>query len=112
MPRYIDADAIYENLIAFSKKYNYSNTAIGYAIGYVMNVIDNANTADVRENVHGKWIEKAGQDWTYSKEYNCSVCGKYRLVTNPAGCEWNYCPNCGAVMVSYEEWKQRKGLEK
>jgi predicted RNA-binding Zn-ribbon protein involved in translation (DUF1610 family) len=47
---------------------------------------------------HGRWIEQEHGDWRYSKEYRCSECGKYRLVTAPVGCEWHYCPNCGAKM--------------
>ena len=92
MARYIDADELKDHLI---KNRGY---VLGPLLHPLLEDVDNQHTADVRENIHGKWIEKEGQDWKYSKEYNCSVCGKYRLVTNPAGWEWNYCPNCGADM--------------
>lgn len=39
-------------------------------------------SADVRENVHGEWLE----------ENICSVCGDYNEFRT------NYCPNCGADM--------------
>ena len=56
---------------------------------------------------HGHWIEQEHEDWKWSKEYRCSECGKYRLMTNPFGREWNYCPNCGAHM-GVEDGVERK----
>ena len=56
---------------------------------------------------HGHWIEQEHCDWVYSKECRCSECGKYRLMTNPFGREWNYCPNCGAHM-GVEDGVERK----
>ena len=56
---------------------------------------------------HGHWVEQEHCDWVYSKEYRCSECGKYRLMTNPFGREWNYCPNCGAHM-GVEDGMERK----
>lgn len=51
----------------------------------------------------GKWIE---QDDEYNDTiYQCSVCGE-EFVTiegTPADNLWNYCPNCGALMVSKDE---------
>ena len=52
---------------------------------------------------HGHWVEQEHEDWKWSKEYRCSECGKYRLMTNPFGREWNYCPNCGAKMDEVEK---------
>ena len=56
---------------------------------------------------HGHWVEQEHCDWVYSKEYRCSECGKYRLMTNPFGREWNYCLNCGAHMEA-EDGVERK----
>jgi len=62
--------------------------------------LENAPTVDPVK--HGHWVEQEHCDWVYSKEYRCSECGKYRLMTNPFGREWNYCPNCGAKMDGVE----------
>lgn len=65
--------------------------------------IDNMPPADVRENVHGEWIDTSGKD-----HYKCSVCnilapfcfeeidGEWRSEA----VEWlaDFCPNCGADM--------------
>ena len=56
---------------------------------------------------HGHWVEQEHEDWKWSKECRCSECGKYRLMTNPFGREWNYCPNCGAKM-EVEDGVERK----
>lgn len=48
-------------------------------------------TADVREVVHGHWIEK--QFYPEYREYKCSVCGKgFVSMVTP------YCYMCGADM--------------
>jgi len=65
--------------------------------------LENAQTVDVRENVHGKWIErkviedgKAIDEWQSAK---CSVCGKYHTTPYLYNFDdFNYCPNCGAKM--------------
>ena len=55
--------------------------------------IENAPTADVRENVHGMYIKNA------DCEYTCSICGivfdDFLFDKKPP---FNYCPNCGADM--------------
>lgn len=74
MARYIDADVIRENLIAFSEKYNYSNTAISYAIGYALNVIDNAPNADA-EIIRCKDCKHYWKNWKNDKpDDECAVC--------------------------------------
>ena len=65
--------------------------------------IDAQPTADVRENVHGEWIEIP--DEVFASTYKCSVCGCAPLsdgydadyVLSP------YCPNCGAEMRGEQE---------
>lgn len=59
-------------------------------------LIDEAPTAEVRENVKGEWIHdgkffKGGYGWMH-----CSACGR-KEVDCPAG-RTNFCPNCGANM--------------
>ena len=67
----------------------------------VYDVVDSMPTVDPVK--HGHWVEQEHEDWKWSKEYRCSECGKYRLMTNPFGREWNYCPNCGAKMDEVEK---------
>ena len=52
-------------------------------------------TADVRENVKGKWkIEYTGDGWGDYIDVTCTNCGK--TITH--GELYNFCPNCGAQM--------------
>lgn len=51
-------------------------------------------TADVRENVRGKWVKVDEQPY-FRKHFHkvcCSVCRKQGYDY------WNFCPNCGADM--------------
>lgn len=56
-------------------------------------IIKNQRIADVRENVHGEWVE------TVSGAVKCSICGKLDIF------EWNFCPNCGADMREVQDAK-------
>ena len=49
----------------------------------------NSLTANVRENVQGKWIPYQNEEWIYQK---CSECGQIADVKS------NFCPSCGANM--------------
>lgn len=86
--RLVDADALdmYECLRSY----------YGDAWRDAQKAIDDAPTVDPVK--HGRWVEQEHEDWKWSKEYRCSECGQYRLVTTPVGREWNYCPSCGAKM--------------
>lgn len=55
-------------------------------------------TADVRENVKGRWIEDSDGDGRH-----CSVCGRdYCYLISD--CEtYIFCPNCGAQMGGAED---------
>lgn len=67
-----------------------------YPAPLVKAIIDNQPAADVKEVVHGKWIETGK---TNSKAV-CSECGRnaeYQTVNNVWEYE-NYCPHCGAKM--------------
>lgn len=92
--RYIDADKLKEVFDEHEDDY-------GYLHGYWEEFIDNAPTADVRENVRGQWLDyrdnpiKFYFDGRYSA--HCSVCGyhpEYEEEMRSA----NFCPNCGAQM--------------
>ncbi len=90
MPRYIDSeDAIYELERAFS--------ADDY--GKIIRCISRTPTADVRENVHAKFVSEIikkenwkGQMKSYFQPNSCSNC--HIALTGGE----NFCPNCGAKM--------------
>ena len=57
----------------------------------------NLPSADVRENVRGKWIEPQREgcvSWDKRAYAQCSICGYKQYF----GREKNFCPNCGADM--------------
>ena len=56
-------------------------------------------TADVRENVKGKWIKKKGSLWSLA---TCSVCGELSVEGDKP-----FCPNCGAQMIGDKENDER-----
>ncbi len=53
----------------------------------------NVPAADVAPVVHGRWIE----DHDYLKCPECGVMVKWDFTFFDIG-NWNYCPNCGAMM--------------
>ena len=62
-------------------------------------------TADVRENVRGKWMEAAWENINTGelrKGRRCSICGsgyfRYDVSVNTVSDIPNFCPNCGADM--------------
>lgn len=65
--------------------------------------LDEIPTADVRENVHGRWIKDGIPGLL------CSNCGKHIIVERQY---ISFCPNCGAVMTidkSFEDWIKKEG---
>ena len=61
-----------------------------YNADWIYSFLDSIPAADVKEVVHGVWIEGK----TLEK---CSICGKKGFP------DWNYCPNCGADMRGHKE---------
>ena len=99
MSRYIDADKLIE-------KANQDG-----AYGYVSaEQIDNQPTADVRENVKGRWVEVVDRTEMYDKEgvktwgmlFQCNQCGFVLNAIEGHTGQYNYCPSCGAQMVRGE----------
>lgn len=63
-----------------------------------------APIADVRENVHGKWLVIEDELWEGGGRYECSVCGcGFAFGAFHEMDEQHYCPNCGAKMERSEE---------
>jgi len=91
MARYIDADEFKKWLLEYSitDREREESKQIGFWL-------DEFSTADVRENIHGKWIEdikRFGED-----NYHCSVCG---AVLEEDDVKWRnnyFCYHCGAKM--------------
>ena len=112
MPRYIDADALYERTAeleasALAKIEELNRTpleelddnkkalwrmwtsALIERSAFKHDVFD-AQTADVVEVRHGKWLYSNAGNW------KCSLCGDEPYYDSKKGL--NYCPNCGAKM--------------
>jgi len=91
MARYIDADELKADHFVPSSTTNTTNYL------YVsLSQIENAPTADVRENVHAHW-EAEWHIVFHVYLPRCSSCGFYSPL------RYNFCPNCGAQMeVDYD----------
>lgn len=85
MPRYIDAE-----IFGFINFKDRPDKSYADGIQTVMEFVDLLPTADVRENVRGKWVRITN----YLAK--CSVCEDY--IDNAISCGYNYCPNCGAEL--------------
>lgn len=92
MSRHIDADRLIDSLntdplYPLIKKYG------------IERVIDAQPTADVRENVIGRWIDKPNREFCFRvnfKTIECNKCG-YNMPKSDSFAN-NFCPNCGADM--------------
>lgn len=110
MPRYIDADALYDKIEPF---YKISKGTVRDNYRFVINLICDAETADVQEVRHGHWIfleQRPLVDFI-----KCSICdhitrdywadvtgGTIKMKSKRP----NYCQYCGAKMGedgSYEK---------
>ena len=90
MARYIDADVLLEDIRKNSMSY--------FADDFAHEWVDKQPTADVRENVHGEWIERCQLGDGYGA--TCNKCGKYCPLHTD---DRNFCPNCGADMRTKNE---------
>ena len=100
--RLIDADTLINELN--NNRYPgapYVDTGISIAIGKV------CDAPTIEERKTGKWeerevsSEKVIDEWQSAR---CSVCGKYHTTPYMYFFHgYNYCPNCGARMVSDED---------
>lgn len=83
MSRYIDADKLKVEMMRVG-----NNAQMKRLI--IETYIDTAPTADVRQNIYGRWL-KAGN----LVDDICSVCGKVVFQFRE---EYIYCPYCGSEM--------------
>lgn len=83
--------------------------AYGYDAVEILAEIEYTPTADVQEVRHGHWITKDLDNFR-KIECKCSECGyigisNYDSYDDPY--DFNYCPNCGALMDG-EEVEEKK----
>ena len=93
MSRYIDTEKLEKDGWSASRTYQQDAKTMVYET----KKLTDFPAADVRENVHGKWVEyEKGMIVT---SYECSLCG--RVVMDDTGYDvvkdYPYC-NCGAKM--------------
>lgn len=95
MPRYIDADKLNAKLM---DEYYGMISDESMKIYKIMQMLDNAPTADVQEVRHGKMNMYKPRSMNRNATYKCSVCGKLcSSYYNDVG-EWKFCPHCGSKM--------------
>ena len=98
MARYIDADKL-RNSFPAPEDWTDPDGALFHITG-VWAIIDEQPTADVRENVKGKWIVV---DDAYNRiSGKCSACGWKAHLYEDDVVGMPYCPNCGANMEETE----------
>ncbi len=111
MSRYIDADALLEELkeeLEFdSPMYNeVENKWLDKGLRIAIKDVKHFPTADVVEVRHGEWEDRYENKYA-NQLYECSLCGeiapegtKYNKLGNPERIQVlsPYCPNCGADM--------------
>lgn len=81
MSRYIDADKLKQHYAWWNNEDKETFDEI----------VDAQPTADVRENVKGKWLQDKHDEAGYGY-FDCSVCGADFYDV------YDFCPNCGADM--------------
>lgn len=68
-------------------------------IGDMLNSIEDYPAADVVLVRHGKWTgHDIGNGELSIDEDTCSLCGSRFYQIAETGCDWNFCPTCGARM--------------
>ena len=98
MSRYIDADELIEFFDGYPDH-------IEFDVEDIKSIINEQDAADVRENVRGRWLPHDLENGEKSIDEDCcSVCGERFREIAMTGCEWNFCPNCGADMRGEYEY--------
>lgn len=95
MSRYIDADKINAKLM---DEYYGMISDESMKIYKIMQMLDNAPAAEVREVKHGNWVHLGGDEWC------CSCCGFGKHTEG----YWEkptakYCEKCGAEINGVEQ---------
>lgn len=94
MTRYINADALIDNLNDLTVQVKQSAETWEVDLQVLVRSIQNCETADVRPNVRGKWVETESV-FHVEKIYKCSECG--HEAWGESECT-DFCGGCGADM--------------
>ena len=86
MPRYIDADALIDDIRKHSESY--------FADDFAHEWVDKQPSADVQPVRRGHWQEAKTR--TYGI-YECDVCKGWTYIPNEPR-DYKFCPRCGARM--------------
>ena len=70
------------------------------------NLIETLPAADVRENVHGEWVEIP--DECFASIYRCSNCGANPPIEFGEYIFSNFCPNCGCSMKEKKDERNQR----
>lgn len=103
MERYIKADDIKNAIDGVTRNYlstlsttdSIDSTTAKWLYKRLKTLVDEMPTADVRENVHAHWVDKALEDFPNITFPVCSNCDNDGIDY----VESNFCPYCGAQMV-------------
>lgn len=106
MSRYIEVDKLTEHKFSYVSFDRYVSDGkpksekeiYAYKVGYndaIDRIVRFAPTADVRENVHAKWV-KVGQSFLNPNRFRCYACSECGFSIDYI--PFRFCPNCGAQM--------------
>lgn len=87
----IKADHITNGIAVYMAENTYLNDTALDVLKMVAKWIEEAQTVNAVEVIHGRWDVEVGMN--YNRERICPVCKKH-IESN----FWNYCSNCGARM--------------
>lgn len=97
MSRLIDADDLIGMVKPIVEEDEFRACTIKTMKMIILDMIDDAPTADATPVVHGHWIGKPLAGYSTVK---CSACGSAFVENNG---KWKYCPDCGAKMDEVTE---------
>ena len=115
------SDYISRDKLKKKKKYSFQTVFGAFPKSewfYKYEDVESIPSADVRENVHGEWIEKAEDYYKAINKYGGGVDENTNYFTDDIACpkclskfstidneteRFNFCPNCGADMRGGKE---------
>lgn len=99
-----EAATAYTPLPKHLREYQTGNLddAFEYGYDYAKDQLEAIPAADVRPVVRGEWRFKEGDGETCSDGWVCSACSCGFHTHVPYFEDFNFCPNCGAVMKGAE----------
>lgn len=101
MPKYIDADALVEQLNDDANRLQTEEAINDWQIG--KRILSRASAADVAPIRHGEWhqvevIDDDSETGVNDSAAQCSICQDVHNSIYWARTYYNFCPNCGAKM--------------